>query len=377
MIRFSIIILFLTFSAIAKSQLLPPQITVVDGELIIDAKANKRYYDIKEALKNPDSVKILVLQGQNIKELPKSITKFKNLEELYLGYIQGIGYIETNNFSEFPKEIFELKKLKILQLNNNQITEIPEEIKKLESLQTLELFGNPIKKFPVSLYELPKLEYLDLGNTEIRVYPEDIYKLKNLKVLDLSFSKSKRLPESFGKLKHLERLDLSMSNFNKLPNSLGSCEKIAHLDLFGTNSIDLEETFEIIKDIDSLKWIHLNEIKELPKNISEFKNLETLFINNDKYPINYSQLLTRISEIKTLKSLLIYNEIGSDWIIPDEIGLCTQLIKLEFYHSNKYYEFTISTEIQKLTKLKQFSHIDRIDNYNEIKNLLPSSCYIH
>lgn len=367
-----LIILFLAISSIANSQLIPSIYSTFD-----DDQTNGRYYDIKEALKHPDDVKVLILQGLNLNELPHKIIELQNLEELYLGFVQGIGFIETNKLTVFPEEILELTKLKVLQLNYNEITEIPEGIKNLASLRSLELFGNPIKEFPTALYELPDLEYLDIGNTEIQSLPDDIYRLKTLRSLDLSYSKIKRLPESFGNLKKLEWLDLSMSDFQHLPSSLSNCDNIIHLDLFGTNDLNLGKAFEILKDIDSLKWINLNKIKELPQSIAEFKNLETLFINNDQYHIDYSQLFLTIAKISTLKHLLIYNEVEGDWIIPDEIGQCTQLETLELYHSNYYYEFTVSEEIEKLTKLKQFSHIEYIDNYKKIRKLLPADCYQH
>ncbi|MCK7591082.1 hypothetical protein M0G43_10895 [Subsaxibacter sp. CAU 1640] len=46
----------------------------------------KIYVDLKNALENPLSVKILDLGGQNLTEIPKSIKEFKNLQVLLLGW---------------------------------------------------------------------------------------------------------------------------------------------------------------------------------------------------------------------------------------------------------------------------------------------------
>ena len=108
--------------------------------------AIKTYHNFKSALKKPNKVIILDLSGQGLKEVPKSIEKFVNLEVLDLGdrpknilfknprlrfrYCKVGGglrhfdrrsgkYIVYNDIISLPKEIFNLKKLKSIRLTGN------------------------------------------------------------------------------------------------------------------------------------------------------------------------------------------------------------------------------------------------------------------
>lgn len=112
----------------------------------------KVYTSLKKALRHPEKVIALDLSGQDLNELSSEISKLKNLEFLWLnaklrnlwfypkawpykffgkslpagGYahIQGRGggkFYYHNNLKELPKEIFELKFLKVLDLSDNTI----------------------------------------------------------------------------------------------------------------------------------------------------------------------------------------------------------------------------------------------------------------
>lgn len=334
-------------------------------------------YSINDAFISPLQVDVLILNGSQIQSLPDSISKLKNLKQLHLGYIQGLGYLQTNKLKKIPEVIFLLENLEVLNLEQNKILKIQPEIKKLKKLKTLSLSGNPIKKFPKEILLLSSLENLSIGIMDFKTIPKEITSLKKLKFLDLKFFKGKKLPQEIGALKNLENLNLSMSKLETIPSNLKKCLKLNTLNIFGCHSINLDQTFLILKNIDNLKSLHLNRIQYLPKDIEEFKSLEFLFIHNDEFTIDYSQLFKTIAKIKSLRSLYLYNETYGDWIVPKEIGLCNQLESLSLYPISEYDKFIISKEIKKLTKLKSFSHKDRIDNFDEIKDLFPIGCYIH
>lgn len=87
--------------------------------------------------------------------------------------------------TEIPSDIFELKFLVILHIDNNQIKELPHEIKNLKALRDINLLGNQITKFD-NLCSLVNLEIVILADNEIEAIPKGVVRLKKLKTLNLT-----------------------------------------------------------------------------------------------------------------------------------------------------------------------------------------------
>lgn len=111
----------------------------------------------------------------------KILEKFPNLTYLTLCNIE---------FTSFPKEIFALTKLKLLNLSNNKISEvIPMELSNLSTLKNINLSNNSICGIIHSkvFLKLKKLESLNLSNNKLCGYLDEIIviALKNLTELIL------------------------------------------------------------------------------------------------------------------------------------------------------------------------------------------------
>ena len=128
------------------------------------------YYSLEEAMKEPEKVYKLSLQGSKLKEFPMEVLVFKNLQVLNLS---------ENKIKNIPPEIKELKYLQILNLQDNKIREVPGEIGSLRNLKVLYLAHNKIVYFPVEFCSLKQLEYLDVSYNRLSVY-EVRYLLKCL-----------------------------------------------------------------------------------------------------------------------------------------------------------------------------------------------------
>jgi Leucine-rich repeat (LRR) protein len=77
----------------------------------------------------------------------------------------------NNQLSTIPKNIGNLKSLRVLSFRNNQIQSIPDSIQNLSNLLYLDLRGNQIKELP-DLSGLKKLEKVDLRwNPNLSVTP--------------------------------------------------------------------------------------------------------------------------------------------------------------------------------------------------------------
>lgn len=81
------------------------------------------------------NIRQLVLNNNEITEIPIEITKLKCLEKLDLGY---------NRIEKIPAEIGQLVNLQELLLNDNMITEIPMEMGTLYKLETFNIQNNPL-----------------------------------------------------------------------------------------------------------------------------------------------------------------------------------------------------------------------------------------
>tara|TARA_Y100001933_G_C18894451_1_gene519757 strand:+ start:439 stop:1023 length:585 start_codon:yes stop_codon:yes gene_type:complete len=132
-----------------------------------DFKDLEVYNELEKALKNPSEVEILDLGGQNLKEIPKQISEFKNLRVLLLGWRPkkdldssthklakniGGGYLhldrkkgtvlDYNYIENLTPELLTLEKLEYLELDYNLIKSLPKELANLENLKQVSLYGN-------------------------------------------------------------------------------------------------------------------------------------------------------------------------------------------------------------------------------------------
>lgn len=143
----------------------------------ISLAGKPEYTSLTLALQKPDSVYRLNLRKQKLKEIPKEIFLFKNLQELNLS---------KNKISRIPQEIGDLKLLQKLDLSMNAIDSLPKEIGKLVNIMQLILNQNTIAIIPPEISNLTKMWFLDLWGNEIQEFPDEISKLSNtLKVVDL------------------------------------------------------------------------------------------------------------------------------------------------------------------------------------------------
>lgn len=117
----------------------------------------KWYYDLDEALSEPEKVYKLSLADQNLKELPAEIGNLKNLQ--------------------------------MLSLSNCKLKSVPEEIRHCTHLQMISLYNNKIKYLPIEFRELRNLEILYLGKNKLIEMPLWIGGLGKLKRLDISLNR--------------------------------------------------------------------------------------------------------------------------------------------------------------------------------------------
>ena len=136
---------------------------------------------------------VLKLQGKALTKFPRAIYKFPELTEIDLA---------DNKLVRIPKEITVFKKLKVLNLSDNNIKKIDKSISELQQLEELYLHHNYMKEaVPKELFELKNLRKLDLTSiqdqTMIFDLPENIIHLKKLEWFKLDDNLGLRYHDSY------------------------------------------------------------------------------------------------------------------------------------------------------------------------------------
>ncbi|EEP81922.1 predicted protein [Uncinocarpus reesii 1704] len=121
-----------------------------------------------------DEVARLSLSNNYIDRIP---CRFQ--ECIHLRYLN----IRANNFTEFPKGVFNLSFLEILDLSRNKITKIPEEIRNLTSLRVLSVMQNLLEDLPSELSDMNKLQVLKVSGNSLK-YP--LKRILDMKEADIT-----------------------------------------------------------------------------------------------------------------------------------------------------------------------------------------------
>eukprot|EP00063_Salmo_salar_P049723 XP_014024558.1 PREDICTED: volume-regulated anion channel subunit LRRC8D-like isoform X1 [Salmo salar] len=152
----------------------------------------------------------LKLWHNKIITIPLSISHVKNLESLYLSH---------NKLESLPVPLFNLLKLRYLDVSHNSIVVIPLEIGFMQNLQHFAITGNKVEVVPKQLFKCTKLKTLCLGHNCISVLPEKISNLGQLTNLELKGNCLDRLPAQLGQCHLLRRNCLMVEDhlFDSLP----------------------------------------------------------------------------------------------------------------------------------------------------------------
>jgi len=183
----------------------------VESQSQIDSTpVRTEFFNIEEALKDPEKVIRLDLSNQNVVIPDEVWAKFINLE--FLSF-------RNDHLKVIPNEIGLLKKLKMLDLSGNDFKVLPKSFRGLSNLE--ELFLN------------------DETNFNLQKSMDVISLLPKLKILHLENDKLKKLPKNIVKLSHLESLYLNSNDFREIPMEIRGLNQLKYLDL-RDNAIKLD-----------------------------------------------------------------------------------------------------------------------------------------
>lgn len=162
----------------------------------------------------------------------------------------------------------------------------------------------------------------------------------------------------------IERLDLSHQNLKTLPKNIRNYKNLQFINLSNNPDLQLDSAFTVLAALPQLKIIRLdsNAITYLPENIIKLKNVTHLsFVNNPNF--NWRKNNDALAEMPKLTTL---NFDYCDFMeVPENISTIKHLRNLRLSH-NKINTGVSFTNLSKIEKLK-FLWLDN----NEITFLPP------
>lgn len=312
------------------------------------------YSALPSAVGNLTALDSFTCRNNNIKSLPETFTKLKNLSYLCLEHN---AYLYDDDLYERLKGM----QVRTLDLSACGLLELNGKIGEVRSLQSLDLAVNDIKTLPASFSQLGNLEVLSLqqnlslnlvdisktlaGLAKLNTLyidqcglaslPVEIGSLTGLKVLSLRENVLTSLPATFTSLKNLEELYLGSPNnafrlnvLQNLPLGFGGLSKLRKLDLSGNQLASLGGDFS---QLTALEWLDLsrNQLPGFPASLTSLTRLR--FINLNRNSI--SEIGTGLSRLTQLDSLFLdgdfFNKADKKIkTLPDDICQMKNLKKL-------------------------------------------------
>jgi hypothetical protein len=119
-----------------------------------------------------------------------------NTYENQVDFAPNMGFFVNLSFSnheKIPAEVFEIKRLNTILINNSELKEISPDIVKMENLKTLNLASNNLTELPAFMGEITKLKKLNVSKNQLTSLPEELKQCENLKSLNI---KGNSIPQS-------------------------------------------------------------------------------------------------------------------------------------------------------------------------------------
>ncbi|XP_034004380.1 protein scribble homolog isoform X5 [Trematomus bernacchii] len=265
-----------------------------------------------EVFRYSRSLEELLLDANQLKELPKPFFRLLNLRKLGLS---------DNEIQRLPPEVANFMQLVELDISRNDIPEIPESIKFCRALEIADFSGNPLTRLPDGFTQLRTLAHLALNDVSLQTLPNDIGNLANLVTLELRDNQLKSLPTSLSFLVKLEQLDLGSNELEVLPDTLGALPNLREL------------------------WLDRNQLSSLPPELGNLRRLVCLDVSENRL----EELPSELNGLLALTDLLLTQNQLED--VPDSIG-CLKQLSIFKVDQNRLTQLTDSIgECENLTEL--------------------------
>ena len=164
---------------------------------------------------------------RHVKLAPLRAFLMTPLEHLRAGQLAGSQRLALAcGLTEFPREIFELADtLEILDLSGNALRELPADLPRLHRLRILFCSDNQFTELPAVLGQCPSLRMIGFKANQIRHVPAAALP-PALRWLILTDNQIEELPATIGRCTQLQKLMLAGNRLRALPPELAACTRL-------------------------------------------------------------------------------------------------------------------------------------------------------
>ncbi|XP_075063019.1 volume-regulated anion channel subunit LRRC8D-like isoform X2 [Mixophyes fleayi] len=134
-----------------------------------------------------------------------------------------------------------LRSLSILRLCYNTICCLPPSIELLRNLEELSISHNKLETLPVSIFNLVRLRNLDIGYNSIGFIPPEVGHLTRLEMLVITANQISFLPHELFRCTRLKFLHAGSNNLSSIAPEVGQLPLLSSLELMGNNLTTLPE----------------------------------------------------------------------------------------------------------------------------------------
>lgn len=279
-------------------------------EIILTKSREQNFVNVasscsRDCARLPDKPRRLAIHGYN--ENHQECKRFRHLRSLVIfGYTDPLFnsslskilsggpkmlevlHLEGAKLTNIPKEVFQLFRLKFLNLRDTGVQIIPPCIGKLHNLEYLNLIGTKVRELPVGILQLRKLRILlvyhigkDFALCGVKP-PSQIGNLLFLEILhSIDADHDKTLVMEIGKLTQLRKLGIS--KLRKIDGAIlcSSLGKLTNLRQLCVNSIKEDDTLDLLHPISptprALQVLELGgRLEMIPPWVASLQNLTTI-----------------------------------------------------------------------------------------------------
>ncbi len=238
-------------------------------------------------------LKQIQLEGHTLYQLPKATFKADSLTHIVVGHskLEKIQFptnrtvkvlsLHHNQLKRIPNSVRKLKNLRSLNLENNKIEHIPRFIKRMDSLKDINLNFNQLQLSKRSIKRLAKIEAISLGGNKLTKLPVNMGKLRKTKSLNLGKNSISSLPSSFAKLKNLEQVIFYENKFTVFPEVVLSLKRLKHIDFYRNQLTSLPDALGELDQLEQL-FFSFNQLATLPESLQKLEKMTYLYAHNNK-----------------------------------------------------------------------------------------------
>jgi hypothetical protein len=255
------------------------------------------------------------------------------LAQLQSGHLAGISRLTlSENLTEFPFEILSLAdSLEILDLSNNQLKDIPEEIKKLTKLKIIFASNNHFEALPESLGQCESLEMIGFKANKIKQVPA-LSLPARLRWLILTDNQITCLPDSLGERPRMQKLALAGNQLTELPANLA---QLNNLELIRISANHLTQFPDQLLCLPKLAWLAFGgnpfsrierEVQSIPSVVYSSLTLHNVLGQGASGVISKAVWNTESSVFPDEVAVKVFKgELTSDGYPEDELQACLKV----------------------------------------------------